>query len=147
MEEIWKEVNINTNYEVSNIGNVRNKKTQRILKSWNANGYRYTWLGSKIKTGIHRLVAFAFLDNPENYNEIDHIDRDRSNNKVENLRFISHHKNMLNRGEYKYIYERKDGYYAVQYTIAIYNVSNKTFKTLEEAELYLEELKIKYPHK
>lgn len=46
---------------------------------------------------VHRLVAETFIPNPENKPEIDHIDRNRANNKVENLRWVTRSENCLNR--------------------------------------------------
>lgn len=47
---------------------------------------------------VHRLLAIAFIPNPNNYTEVDHIDRDRSNNALENLRWVSREENCLNTG-------------------------------------------------
>ena len=47
-------------------------------------------------TLVHRLVAEAFLDNPNGYTEIDHVNRDKSDNRVENLRWVTHSENMRN---------------------------------------------------
>ena len=47
-------------------------------------------------TLVHRLVAEAFIDNPQGYTEIDHINRDKSDNSVTNLRWVTHSENMRN---------------------------------------------------
>ena len=69
MEE-YKTISDFDNYEISNLGNVRNKKTNRILKhSINGNGYFmlvYIVKIRKINKKIHRLIADAFIDNPDN---------------------------------------------------------------------------------
>lgn len=45
---------------------------------------------------VHRIVAETFVDNPQGYNEIDHINRDKSDNRAENLRWCTHKANMVN---------------------------------------------------
>lgn len=63
----------------------------------NASGYLQVNVPIRnITTLVHRLVAEAFLDNPKGYNEIDHLNRDKSDNRVENLRWCSHSENMRN---------------------------------------------------
>lgn len=47
-------------------------------------------------TLVHRLVAEAFIDNPQGYTEIDHVNRDKSDNRVSNLRWVTHSENMHN---------------------------------------------------
>ena len=47
-------------------------------------------------TLVHRLVAEAFIDNPQGYTEIDHLNRDKSDNSVTNLRWVTHSENMRN---------------------------------------------------
>ena len=47
---------------------------------------------------VHRLVAETFIPNPENKNQVDHIDRDPSNNNIENLRWVTRQENQNNRG-------------------------------------------------
>lgn len=47
-------------------------------------------------TLVHRLVAEAFIDNPQGYTEIDHVNRDKSDNRAENLRWVTHSENMRN---------------------------------------------------
>jgi len=51
---------------------------------------------SRIKTGIHRLLALQYIDNPNNYPEVDHIDRNKQNNCLENLRWVSREQNQNN---------------------------------------------------
>ena len=92
----WK--SINDNYEISNVGDVRNKHTQRILKPWQMGRYLGTWLGSKNRQYIHRLVANAFLIPIEGKPMIDHIDRNRFNNSASNLRWADQSDNMNNKG-------------------------------------------------
>lgn len=97
MKEIWKQID-DTKYEVSNKGRVKNTKTGRVLKAANhPAGYLAYCLSNKGKSSIvltHRLVAKAFLANPENKDSVNHIDGDKKNNCVENLEWMSHAENM-----------------------------------------------------
>lgn len=52
--------------------------------------------GKRIHKKIHRLVAEAFIPNPDNKPEVDHIDTDKDNNNVNNLRWVTHSENHLN---------------------------------------------------
>lgn len=85
-DEIWLIIKQIENYEVSNMGKVRNKKTKRILKSWkNSRGYLIISLRSGEKTycyTIHRLVAEHFIDNANNLPQVNHIDGNKQNNYV-----------------------------------------------------------------
>ena len=86
MEEIYKIINGFENYSVSNFGNVRNDKTKRIFKAGiNSRGYKRVKLFGKM-INIHRLVAKTFILNPDNKKCVDHIDCDKTNNRIENLR-------------------------------------------------------------
>lgn len=94
MEEIWKTIEDYPNYEVSTFGNIKNKKTNKILKpSLNSSGYyRYTLINNfekKIVTS-HRVVAKTFIQNPENKLTVNHKDRNRINNKLDNLEWATH---------------------------------------------------------
>ena len=100
--ETWKQY-LNTNYEVSNLGNVRNKKTKAVLATEDTgNGYLYVGLqmpdGSYKKARVHRLVAITFLEfeRTEERNEVDHINGVKTDNYVENLRWCTHKENMNN---------------------------------------------------
>ena len=94
MEDIeeWKQVDGCENYEVSSFGKVRNKKTGRILKQSCKGGYMSIGMQnvkSKKTTSVHRLVALAFIENPENKPHVNHKDKNRSNNNVDNLEWCT----------------------------------------------------------
>ena len=88
------------NYEVSNVGNVRICKTGRIMKSQNNKGYLIIGLcknGIRKTFQIHRLVAVAFIENPDDKPYVDHKDGNRSNNHVKNLRWATSSENQMNK--------------------------------------------------
>lgn len=95
IEEIWKSIEGYPNYEVSNLGRVRSlnyNKTKIRNLYIDENGYKKITLSKncKIKTlKVHRLVAQAFLPNPNNYTEVNHKDENPSNNCVENLEWCT----------------------------------------------------------
>lgn len=99
-------------YEVSDWGNVKTverivqfgkqkrtikeKSLKGIIDVW---GYRLVTLSKsskQIRKRVHQLVAQAFIPNPENKRDIDHIDCDKTNNRVENLRYVTCKENMAN---------------------------------------------------
>lgn len=96
MEEIFRPIkNYENFYEISNLGTVRSTsyKGVRILKpSKTKKGYLNVVLCvNQIKTHklIHRLVAESFLENPNNYETVNHKDEDKLNNCVSNLEWLS----------------------------------------------------------
>ena len=97
--EEWKDIQDYENYEVSTLGNVRNKKTGRILKSYDKGGYAVISLSKTIKKifQVHRLVCQAFILNPENKSQVNHIDKNGLNNNVKNLEWNSHQENCIHR--------------------------------------------------
>ena len=63
----------------------------------NASGYLQVNVPIRNTTTlVHRLVAEAFIDNPQGYTEIDHLNRNKSDNSVTNLRWVTHSENMRN---------------------------------------------------
>lgn len=97
--EIWRDIEgFEGLYQVSNKGRVKSLaryhvRNDRIMKtSYDKDGYKRVCLrnnGIKIYKLIHRLVAKAFIPNPNNYPVINHKDENHSNNKVENLEWCT----------------------------------------------------------
>lgn len=104
MIEIWKDVvGYEGLYQVSDFGRVRSLAygKERILKQQERqHGYLSVCLygrgGNKRnfkQISVHRLVAEAFIPNPKKLSEVNHIDEDKKNNKLENLEWVSHQEN------------------------------------------------------
>ena len=113
MKEIWKPVkDFEKYYMISNKGNLKSiikrqysfkdkkiieTKEEKYLKLTNDRGYKKIILslnGKRYLKYIHRLVAEAFIPNPNNYKEVNHIDSDPSNNCVENLEWCDRKYNL-----------------------------------------------------
>ena len=96
MEE-WKIIEEFNNYEVSNLGRVRNIKKNKLMTiSKRPNGYCVVKLSKNNisrERKVHRLVAIAFIPNPNHYDCINHIDENKENNQVENLEWCNHQYN------------------------------------------------------
>ena len=102
--EVWSELSGLSKYEISTHGRVRNKKRQKILKSKNRrDGYLGLSLmnddGKRIDITVHKFVALVFIPNPKNKPSIDHIDQNRQNNNVNNLRWATYSEQNQNIGE------------------------------------------------
>ncbi len=116
--EIWKTIEYANKYEVSNLGNIRTKKTNK-LRSLNIERLRKD--NKRVRPGLinnegknkayylHRIVAEHFIENSTNLPEVNHIDGDCYNNKVDNLEWISKIDNMKHANENKLInrYKRR----------------------------------------
>lgn len=110
--EEWREIHDYPNYEVSNFGRVRSKEREvtqfghkknytrikkgKVLQQRKQNaGYLVVWLsveGKKKAITVHRLVATAFVKG--NGNDVNHIDGNKINNRVDNLEWVTHSNNI-----------------------------------------------------
>lgn len=99
MKEIWKDIiGYEGEYQISNMGRVKSLigRRERILKPRkNKRGYLRVSLHQRNDKMIHRLVAIAFLPNPEGLKEVNHKDENPSNNCVDNLEWCTHQYNVL----------------------------------------------------
>ena len=138
----WKQID-GYNYSVSINGDVRNDKTERILKqSKNKDGYYKVNLCKNGKAKIHkvhRLVALAFIPLVAGCDFVDHHDGEPTNNSVENLRWATHQENMQNRpvnknntSGYKGVTFDK-GKWRAQIKIDGKQITLGRFETIEEA--------------
>lgn len=142
-DEEWKLID-GYDYFISTHGNVENARTGKILKPGiDRLGYYIVNLhkNRKGKTfTVHRLVANAFIDNPENKNCVDHINNNKLDNRVENLRWATESENQHNKSMhlnntsgYKGVYYKASNRWCAEITINYKKIFIGCFKTKEEA--------------
>lgn len=151
MTEVWRPVKgAEGLYEVSSWGRVKSLRMGRMLSATdNGHGYKIVALGTKNgkkqNRYVHRLVADAFLGGIPEGKEINHIDRDRSNNSLENLEVISHRQN-VNHSREQYLTPHRSitntGERYISYRNGAYRLTirrrERIYKTLKEAVLVRE---------
>ena len=115
--EEWKPILNYDNYEISTAGRVKNKIKDKYLNTYiSTSGYKYVQLCLNKKRSnkmIHRLIAEAFIENPNNYKLVDHIDCDKLNNNILNLRWCNDQQNSSNK---KISNKNKSGYKGVYFS-------------------------------
>jgi len=115
MEEVFKDVvGFEDYFQISNLGNIFSKRSNRVLKTHiTKRGYvsLATKIGGRQGTNhcfrVHRLVAEAFLPNPENKPEVNHIDGIKTNNKISNLEWVTAEENMNHAKNFKFVQSSK----------------------------------------
>jgi hypothetical protein len=146
MEE-WKDILDFPGYKISSHGNVINKSGKvmsgGIIETSDPNlMYRKVNLVKDKKPHtirVHRLVAQAFIPNPDNKPEIDHINRDGCDNRVENLRWASRSENAINTRDrmsvsgHRHICLTPEATWRVKIRRANCDLFDNCFKDLEEA--------------
>lgn len=103
IKEDWKQIVLDGQklpYYVSSLGRVYNVNTKRFLKgTYKSNEYHKVQLtinGKPTSFQVHRLVALIFCPNPNEYKIVDHINRNKWDNRVENLRWVTAKQNAAN---------------------------------------------------
>lgn len=132
-------------FAITSTGFIRDLRTGRLHNGHNQFGYRSITLtnpNGKTTFLIHRLVALAFIPNPNGYLEIDHINRIKDDNRIENLRWVDDFQQSHNKGDFKnnklnekYICKEAN-YFRLQITRNKKSLIRKRFNTLEEAITY-----------
>lgn len=129
----WREVKEYNHYEVNQFGEIRHRIRKKILKPRINNGYQYVNFkinGKNINFSVHRIVANAFIPNPNGYTEVNHKDYNRSNNCVDNLEWVSSSQNKYH-AFLKEENKKSRGKAVNQYTKE--GILIKTFDTITEA--------------
>ena len=85
-------------YEISKFGVIRNVTNKKIKSQYiSSTGYymvSFSYNNKSKPQRVHRLIASTFIDNPNNYRFINHIDGDKLNNSIDNLEWCTHSQNM-----------------------------------------------------
>ena len=99
MIEEWKDaINYNGLYQVSNLGRIRNTKEKIIKQYKDHKGYLITQLtnGKTSKTiRVHRLIAMTFIPNIKNKAQVNHINCNKADNRIENLEWVTNNENKI----------------------------------------------------
>ena len=149
LKERWVEIEADPEYDISSLGRVRKRKNgfmPRISVHQGNGGYYHVRLNGKSYL-LHRLLAQAFIPNPENKPEVDHIDGNKLNNCLSNLRWCTHAENSRNRkkrsdntSDHKGVsFDKATGKWKAQIKVDGKNKYLGLFHTKEEASAVYEE--------
>jgi hypothetical protein len=130
----FKEISFLRGYGISKSGEIKNLKTNKILKPCLHNtGYYIVFLKGKTYK-IHRLLALMFISNPNNKPCVDHIDGNKSNNNIFNLRWATYRENSQNK---KLNQKNKTGYTGIQLQKNKKQIKYRVFIKYNDKNLYL----------
>ena len=112
--EIWKDIKGYPGYQISNLGRIWSVKSHKYLSPFTNNrGYKAINIiainGKRKGELIHRLVAITFIPNPDKLPEVEHKDRNRANNNVENLCWVNRSTNCRNTSQNRMVRVYKNG--------------------------------------
>lgn len=129
-------------YLINSIGEIYDKKRQRNICQWVDNvGYYqcnlYDDKGKKYYKRVHRLIALAFIPNPYNYQQVNHIDGNKQNNNVENLEWVTNSDNTQH-GYDNNLYKFKSR----SHPIRVYTKQGKYLNTYKSIRSLCQELKL-----
>lgn len=93
---MWKEIINHPNYEINELGQIRNKIKSNLLTPFKTtNGYLRVRISNKGVYQLHYLIALHFINNPNNYKEINHINGNKLDNSINNLEWSTRSLNMI----------------------------------------------------
>lgn len=141
--EIWKDIaGYEGYYEISNLGRVRNSLKRVITKKLNGNGYfRLILYKNKVQKNktIHRLLAEAFIPNPENKPQVNHINGIKTDFRLQNLEWVTGKENSIHahvNGFTKNTYEKGLNHVGRKVTKDLFDdIKEQLFKKIRGTEI------------
>ena len=88
---MWKTIPIDIEFEANELGDIKRIGSSQLAKQWfDKNGYKIVALSNRKIYRAHRLIALTFIENPEGYPIVNHINHNKQDNRVENLEWATY---------------------------------------------------------